>query len=60
MHGTFTRKAILVVDGNKTKELYIIKYSSVVSRDSVWLDFTIVVLDYLDISASEIDNDDCR
>ena len=43
-------------DGHKTMESSNIKYSSVVSRGSFWLDFTITALNDIDMCACDIGN----
>ena len=56
MDGKFTRKARLVADGHTTDAPSSITYSSVVSRDSVRIAFTIAALNDLDIMACDIGN----
>ena len=56
MDGQFTRKARLVADGHKTDAPSSITYSSVVSRDSVRLAFTIAALNDLEVMACDIGN----
>jgi len=56
MDGKFTRKARLVADGHTTDAPNSIKYSSVVSRDSVRIAFTIAALNNLEIMACDIGN----
>ena len=52
----FTRKARLVGGGNLTDEPSSLTYSSVVSRDSVRIAFTIAALNDLDILAADVGN----
>jgi hypothetical protein len=56
MDGNFTRKARLVAGGHTTVAPASITYSSVVSRESVRLAFTIAGLNDLDIYAADISN----
>jgi hypothetical protein len=56
MDGNFTRKARLVAGGHKTVAPASITYSSVVSRESVRLAFTIAGLNDLDVYAADISN----
>ena len=56
MDGKFTRKARLVADGHKTDAPSSITYSSVVSRDSVRIAFTLAALNDLEIMACDIGN----
>ena len=56
MDGSFTRKARLVAGGHTTEAPASITYSSVVSRESVRLAFTIAGLNGLDICAADIGN----
>ena len=64
MGKNFRSKARFVADGHKTKNLASMTYSSVVSRDSVWIALTIAALNDLDVLASDIQNNylrtDCR
>jgi hypothetical protein len=52
----FTRKARFVADGNLTETPASMTYSSVVSRDSVRILFTIAALNELDIFACDVNN----
>jgi hypothetical protein len=56
MDGNFTRKARLVAGGHTTETPSSATYSSVVSRESVRLAFTIAGLNDLDIYAADISN----
>ena len=56
MDGRFTRKARFVAGGHTTDTPSSITYSSVVSRDSVRIAFTIAALNDLDIRAADIGN----
>jgi hypothetical protein len=56
MDGSFTRKARLVAGGHTTETPASITYSSVVSRESVRLAFTIAGLNDLDVFAADISN----
>ena len=56
MDGRFTRKARLVAGGHTTDAPASITYSSVVSRDSVRIAFTLAALNGLDICAADIGN----
>lgn len=64
MDGLFTRKARLVAGGHTTDPPAAITYSSVVSRESVRIAFTLAALNGLDIWACDIGNAylnaDCR
>ena len=57
MDGKFTRKARLVADGHTTAPPSSITYSSVVSRESVWIAFLLAYLNDLDIFACDIGNE---
>jgi hypothetical protein len=52
----FTRKARLVAGGHTTEAPASLTYSSVVSRDSVWIAFLIAALNVLDLFAADIGN----
>ena len=52
----FTRKARLVAGGHVTDPPESMTYSSVVSRESVWIIFIIAALNDLDILAADIGN----
>ena len=56
MDESFRRKARFFADGNKTKTPASMTYSSVVSRDSVWIAFPIEVLNVLDVFSCDIQN----
>ena len=64
MGKNFRRKVRFVADGNKTKTPLTMTYSSVVSRDSVWIALIIEALNDLDVLACNIQNAylmvDCR
>ena len=50
------QKARYVASGNKTKAPSSITYSSIVSRDSVWIAFLVAALNDLNIMAADIGN----
>jgi hypothetical protein len=52
----FTRKAWFVAGGHRTEAPKSITYSSVVSRDSIWIAFLIVTLNDVDILAADNGN----
>ena len=52
----FTRKSRFVAQGYTTEAPSVITYSSVVSRDSVRLDFMIAALNGLDIMSCDMEN----
>ncbi len=52
----FTRKARFVAGGHMTDPPSSINYSSVVSRDSVWIAFMLASLNGLSLSATDIGN----
>ena len=52
----FRRKAHLVVGGHTIDALATLTYSSVVSRDSVWIALTIAALNELEVMACDIQN----
>ena len=56
MDGKFTRKARLVAGGHTTEAPAAITYSSVVSRDTVRIAFTIAALNDLDVMSCDIGN----
>ena len=56
MDGKFTRKEILVTKVHTTSPPPSIKYSSVVSRESVRIEFLLASLNELDIFACDIGN----
>ena len=64
MGENFRRKARFVAYGHNTKTPLALTYSSVVSRDSVWIAMTIAALNDLDVLAYDIQNiyltEDCR
>ena len=56
MDGRFTRKARYVAGGHTTDPPYSITYYSVVSRDNIIIEFTLVALNGVYIRASDISN----
>ena len=60
----FRRKAWLVAGGHMTETLATLMYSSVVSRDSIWIALTLVALNDLQVMSCDIQNTylmaDCR
>ena len=56
MGKNFRRKLRFVADGNKTKTQAAMTYSSVVSRDSVFIALTIASLNALDVLDFDIQN----
>ena len=56
MYGRFTRKARYVAGGHATDPLSSIIYSSVVSRDSVRISFTLAALNDVEVIVAEIGN----
>ena len=54
MGKNFRRKAQYVADGYKTKNPAAMTYSSVISRDSVWIALPIAALNDLDVLACDI------
>ena len=60
----FWRKARMVAGGHTTKTLSSVTYSSVVSRDLVWMIIMIAALNDIDLQAADIENtyltDPCR
>ena len=52
----FTRKALYIAGGHTTDPPYSITYYSVVSRDSVRIEFTLAALNNLEIRAADIGN----
>ena len=56
MDGRFTRKACYVAGGHTTDPPSSITYSSVVSRDSIRIEFTLAALNGVDIRAADIGN----
>ena len=52
----FTRKARWVKDVHRTADPLGINYAGVVSRDSVWIAFTLAAMNGLDIYATDIQN----
>ena len=56
MDGNFTRKARLVAGGHTTNTPASVTYSSVVTRDSVRIAFTIAALNNLDVFAADVGN----
>ena len=56
MDGRFTRKARYVASGHTTDPPSSITYSSVVSRDSIIIAFTLAALNGVDIRAADIGN----
>ena len=56
MDRQFTRKARCVSGGHTTDTLSSITYSSIVSRDSVRIEFTLAALNDVDIRAADIGN----
>ena len=54
MGNKFRRKPRFVADGKSTKTPAAMTYSSLVSRDSVWIALKIAALNYLDVLACDI------
>jgi hypothetical protein len=52
----FTRKARFCAGGHTTNTPAAMTYSSVVSRDSVWISFMLAVLNGLDVMACDLEN----
>ena len=56
MDGKFTRKSRLVTGGHTTEPPTSIKYSSVISRDSVHIVFMLAAINDIDVYAAKIGN----
>ena len=52
----FTWRARWVKDGHRTEDLLGTNYAGVMSKDSVWISFTLVAMNGLDICAVDIQN----